>query len=104
MIAYDPCPTKATETALLTSVLQLYSQGALPGGLQDINEEQVRLWRHSMAHKAYIPAAAGSEPLGHAALQSMQCRACVSLVLKAAWQHIYCPGHLDVSSTYRQTC
>jgi len=41
VIAYEPCSTRAMEAALLSSVLELYRKGALPGGLQDINEEQV---------------------------------------------------------------
>jgi hypothetical protein len=42
VIAYDPCPTAATEASLLCTVLDLYSRGALPGGLQDIHDEMVR--------------------------------------------------------------
>lgn len=43
VIAYDPCPGAATEASLLCTVLDLYSRGALPGGLQEIHEEMVRL-------------------------------------------------------------
>lgn len=47
VIAYDPCATAAGEASLLCSVLDLYNNGALPGGLQDIDEDMVR--RHRRA-------------------------------------------------------
>lgn len=42
VIAYDPCPSAGVEASLLNSVLDLYSKGILPGGLQDIGEDMVR--------------------------------------------------------------
>lgn len=42
VIAYDPCASAASEGSLLCTVLDLYSKGALPGGLQDISEDMVR--------------------------------------------------------------
>lgn len=41
IITYDPCATAASEASLLTAVLDLYSCGALPAGLQDISEDMV---------------------------------------------------------------
>ncbi len=47
VIAYDPCATAASEASLLNAVLDLYSSGALPAGLQDISEDMVRIcWMH----------------------------------------------------------
>lgn len=41
IIAYDPCATAASEASLLNAVLDLYSTGALPAGLQDISVDMV---------------------------------------------------------------
>lgn len=41
VITYEPVPTADTEHGLLTAVYTLYSNGCLPGALQDIYAEQV---------------------------------------------------------------
>jgi hypothetical protein len=52
VIAHEPCATAAGEASLLCSVLDLYSKGALPGGLQDISEDMVRRCSRALQHAA----------------------------------------------------
>lgn len=45
VITYNPVPTAAAERSLLQAVYTLYSNGSLPGALQDIYAEQVNSGR-----------------------------------------------------------